>query len=83
MSARGMMKILVKTLTGMEITLEMEPFDLIADIKAKIQDKEGIPPDRQRLIFNGDQVLEDHHTLSDYNIWSQSTLFLVALRPPS
>lgn len=76
MQIRGGMQLFVKTLTGKTVSIEVEEGESIEDVKAKISEKEGIPPEQQRLIFGGQQ-LQDSKTLDDYDVGDDATLHLV------
>ena len=72
----GNMQIMIKTLTGKTLCLSVNSNDTVNEIKQKIQQKEGIPLEQQRLVFNGKQ-LEDGNTIADYGIQADSSIHLV------
>ena len=76
MALLGGQQLFVKTLTGKTVSVEVEEGDRIEDVKAKIHEKEGIPPEQQRLIFNGKQ-LDNHKTIGDYDIEEGSSVHMV------
>jgi len=76
LGVRGGQQLFVKTLTGKTVSVEVEPGESIESVKAKISEKEGVPPEQQRLIFGGQQ-LADGKTIDDYDIGDDSTLHLV------
>ena len=74
---RGGMQLFVKTLTGKTVSVDVDPGDSIETLKHKIQEKEGIPPDQQRIIFGGKQLQGSDKTLGDFDLEDGSTLHLV------
>jgi ubiquitin len=74
---RGGMQLFVKTLTGKTVSVDVDPGDSIETLKHKIQEKEGIPPDQQRIIFGGKQLQGGEKTLGDFDLEDGSTLHLV------
>ena len=72
------MTIKVKTLTGKEIEIDIEPSDTVERIKERVEEKEGIPPVQQRLIFGGKQM-SDEKTARDYNIEGGTVLHLARI----
>ena len=70
--------VLVKTLTGKTFDLLVMNSDTVSNVKTKIQENEGIQPDQQILMFNGNQLKDDEHTLADYGIENQSLLYLLS-----
>ena len=74
---RGCIPIFVKGYNGITVTLEVAPSDSIERVKTKIQEKDGIPPDVQRLVFGSGKPLRDGHTISDYNIQEETTIHVI------
>ena len=76
------MQMFIKTLRETTYTIDVESYDTISDVKQKIYDREGVPPEEFKLIFSG-KALDDNRTLSDYNIQAKSTLQMVLIQPPT